>query len=308
MRANQEWLSLFDAAREISETFGEDFDEKELLSLCVDGRLILSVMFENGILIRPGKLVDSDGVEWEDMPDPMSGRYMTSTPVSEQKFINFTDEAYSIKGAYDLPMIGMERKLVDEMINPRHGVVLPSESLLGAFVVDPIDKTKIFQIITNFERLSSDTQKNSNIKNFVPPVVLTRTDSGQKLDGYFVPTQLPVHAKLGIRRECLSQFVKQNRTPHVESAQSTDADISIQRSNEFNECIKIAIKEFHAINGYYPSTSEEVLCRMINKPPRGYDVRYEQHGIIINNIPTEVSKIKRNINNWLKKSGMRKKY
>lgn len=302
LRAGREWLRLSEAAHQISETLGEEFDVTEILSLCVDKFLTLSINFATGTLVRPGKLVDFAGTKWVDKPDSNNKSYMMSTEVGDNEYINFTDEAYPIKGIFDLPMMGMERQFVSGMIDPKQGVVLPTQSILGAFVVDSIDRTNIFQIITVF---------NDHHTGYAVPFFLNRlTSLGEKVDGCFVPTQLPEYAELVIRRESLTQFTEQIMSQSfATNSYGNDTILRIERNNIFNTCIAKVANEFKEVNGYWPTTPDEILCRMINKPPIDYKVEVKNHQIIVNDSdPRDVTKVKRNINSFLKKAKLTSPY
>ena len=51
------WLTVPEAARNLSILFGDDVSEADVLRLALDGRLTLSVHFVNGATARCGKTV-----------------------------------------------------------------------------------------------------------------------------------------------------------------------------------------------------------------------------------------------------------
>ena len=53
----KEWLTVPDAARHLAGVFGEEVTEADVLRLCLDGHLTLSVHFVNGTSACLGKLV-----------------------------------------------------------------------------------------------------------------------------------------------------------------------------------------------------------------------------------------------------------
>jgi hypothetical protein len=311
LRAKKEWLSLKSAAQEISEKLGEEFTLEEVLQYGLDKSLVLSVNFETKILVRPGKWVNSIDIQYNQIE--ISGRvldYMTSVEVDQNQFVNFTDKAIPINGLFDLPLLGTEQKFVAAMIDPKRGIITPSQSIHGAFVVDPNDWSNIFQIITNYDEPCEG--------GYASPLPLTRlTSTGEHMDGCFIATQLPAHTELVIRREKLSQFVQIVRDSHLESTENQDGipeeksgnELMLGRYNDFNRCIEKAINEFYRDNDYYPSTTEEVLCRLFNKKIDGITVTKIKSNICINgSICKDLGNFKRNIKNVLKQFNIKRPY
>jgi len=124
----REWLTVEDAAKQLSIMFGEEFTEADVLRLALDGRLTLSVQIVNSALVRPGLVVSKGEAKYIDVPfnepspsgDVASGRTETvwrkvpvGIPLVDGDVIELTDEVDCVGGIFDLPMIGNERRDVE---------------------------------------------------------------------------------------------------------------------------------------------------------------------------------------------------
>ncbi len=164
----KEWLTLDDAAKHLSIVFGEEVTRSDVLRLALDNRLTLSVNFVNHASARKGKLIPIEQGEFSILPSlaggpkaPLDLPRMVSyadldklTPdvrealnsgelvlrseglsYREKELLVLDDAVESIRGVWDLSMIGAEVLDVEHRYQTENGG--PSVTLVnieGAFV------------------------------------------------------------------------------------------------------------------------------------------------------------------------------
>ena len=132
------WLTLDDAARHLSLMFGETVSKADVLRLALDGRLTLSINFINGAVARCGRLIASDEVQWTEMPGLKGGtvRIPDGVMLNNGSAIRLEDKIVSLRGIYDLPMMGNERLDVEHLYQQlTDGPEVTLQGLDGPFVV-----------------------------------------------------------------------------------------------------------------------------------------------------------------------------
>lgn len=132
------WLTVDDAAKHLSLMFGETVSKADVLRLALDGQLTLSVNFINGAEARCGPMIGSDVVQWEEMPGLKGGtvRVPNGIMLNDGSAITLEDEVVSLRGIYDLPMLGNERLDVEHLYQQlTDGPEVTLHGLDGAFVV-----------------------------------------------------------------------------------------------------------------------------------------------------------------------------
>ena len=161
----KEWLTVADAARHLSIVFSEDVAEADVLRLALDGRLRLSVYFVNYATARCGKVISSEETEWalllrseecplgriikrgksaelqafhdELPPDEREKCYplLRSLNIDGERFLNLSDEVTTLRGVWDLPMIGNEQLDIEHQYQClTGGPSVTLQGLDGAFV------------------------------------------------------------------------------------------------------------------------------------------------------------------------------
>lgn len=145
----KEWLTVAETARHLSIVFSEDVSEADVLRLALEGHLRLSVYFVNYAKARRGQVVDYDHAEWGEFPADLAARfpnvpdeakgkplpYMRSLNIDGKRFLNLSDEVTTLRGVWDLPMIGTERLDIEHTYqNLTGGPDVTLEGLDGAFV------------------------------------------------------------------------------------------------------------------------------------------------------------------------------
>lgn len=171
----KEWLTVADAARHLAIVFGEDVTEADVLRLALDGRLRLSVYFVNHAEARCGKVVTWDETDWwlfpdsddfpggrvmkrggqsttnesrpcpqklealfNEIPETERGKYypiMRELNIDGERFLALSDDVTTLRGVWDLPMIGGEQLDIEhkyQMLTGGPSVTL--QTLDGAFV------------------------------------------------------------------------------------------------------------------------------------------------------------------------------
>lgn len=161
----KEWLTVADAARHLSIVFGEDVSDADVLRLALDGRLCLSVYFVNHAKARCGKVVRysepelRDAIATGNLPQDLkwhtwppgamaalrpdlppdeaekSALMLMSLRIDDDRYLTLDDAVTTLRGVWDLPMIGNERLDIEhEYQNVTGGPAVTLQGLDGAFV------------------------------------------------------------------------------------------------------------------------------------------------------------------------------
>ena len=171
----KEWLTMADAARHLSIAFGDDVTEADVLRLALDGRLRLSVYFVNHAKARCGKVVPWEETDWwlfpdsddfpggrvmkrggqtttdesrpcpqklealfNEIPETERGNYypmMRELNVDGERFLTLSDDVTTLRGVWDLPMIGNEQLDIEHQYQGlTGGPSVTLQGLDGAFV------------------------------------------------------------------------------------------------------------------------------------------------------------------------------
>ena len=114
----KEWLTLDEAANHISNLLGEPVTLADIYRLALDKYLTLSADFVNGAQARTGKFVKTEDIEFrevenhlftgEKLETPYSTPLNNETYVSEDDWVSLDSKTVSIRGLWDLTMIGSE--------------------------------------------------------------------------------------------------------------------------------------------------------------------------------------------------------
>jgi len=114
----KEWLTLEEAANHISNVLGEPVTLADIYRLALDKHITLSANFINGAQAITGKFVKTEDIEFkevknhfftdEKLEQPFSMPANYETYVSEDLWISLGSKIVSIRGIWDLTMIGSE--------------------------------------------------------------------------------------------------------------------------------------------------------------------------------------------------------
>ena len=280
----KEWLTLHEAARYLSGVLGYEANEVDILRFALDGHLKISVYFAAPSVVRCGKIVGIEDVEWGEIPADLSkgklSHYIMSFKINDKHYINFDEEVMKVQGVLDLPMIGSERLDVEHMMLSKcggSGVTYPD--MIGAFVEG--SDGEVYQLQT----------RHDGFTNYFPAILKISWNNADE-SGVFCPARLPEHEILVVRKKALMAFEQNNAEPDILIADKkpdnnpTDGSIAkssyIERSNDFNVCIEEVIDDFIDVNGY-PPTADEIIKRMKHRPPNGTICDFNKEGVRINN-------------------------
>lgn len=141
----KEWLSVSDAAKHLTLSFGEKVSEADVLQLALEGHLKLSIHLVNGAYARRCALVKAEEIEWVEVPLPTAGNHFLKMPVGGSVFQEGDDVFQVTKtitplesGIWDLPMIGGERIDVEHRLQQIvSGLEVTAVSLEGIFLKSP---------------------------------------------------------------------------------------------------------------------------------------------------------------------------
>ena len=146
------WVTLDDAAKHLSIMFGEVVSKADVLRLALDRVLPLSIDLVNGATARAGHIVPIEKAKFMMMPqdlkaamklgpnDEYKGPYMKfvlGVRLNTGKVIELEDEVLSLRGVYDLSMIGAEGLDVEHAYQALTlGPPVTLQGLDGAFLTD----------------------------------------------------------------------------------------------------------------------------------------------------------------------------
>jgi len=147
----KEWLTLDDVSRHLSNVFAEEVSKADVLRFALDGRLMISVRILNGATAKCGPLISAEAAEYISFPSDLKSAMAASSEgeyqgtylqvpkgvsLSSGEVIALADDVCSLRGIYDLPMIGGEQLHVERMYQElTHGPDVTLVSMNGAFVV-----------------------------------------------------------------------------------------------------------------------------------------------------------------------------
>jgi hypothetical protein len=199
----KEWLTIPEAARHLSIVFGEDVTEADVLRLALDRRLRLSVYFVNHAKARCGKVVTWDETDWwlfpdsddfpggrvmkrggqattgvsrpcpqklealfNEIPETERGKYypmMRELNIDGERFLALSDDVTTLRGVWDLPMIGNEELDIEhEYQNLIGGPAVTLQGLDGAFVEGPDEQ--VCQLQENFDDNEYQTGSSAHLE------------------------------------------------------------------------------------------------------------------------------------------------
>jgi hypothetical protein len=254
----KEWLTVADAARHLSIVFGEDVAEADVLRLALDRQLRLSVYFVNHAKARCGKVVRYNEAElmaaiasgnlptdlkWHtwppgamatlrpDMPPEDAEKSTTmlmSLRIDDDRYLTLSDEITTMRGVWDLPMIGNERLDIEhEYQNLTGGPAVTLQGLDGAFVEGrdgqlcqlqedfddneyqagssaQLEKLKQHIAENNIEATEAESLLNLHKED--RKKYLEKKKSQPKLNNYYPASSIPSDGVLVVRTDALREF------------------------------------------------------------------------------------------------------
>lgn len=166
----KEWLTLDEAAEHLTVVLGESVLEKDIYRLALDGYLQLSINIINGTQVHKGKIISPEEVEWQEFSSSLLPN-ITEKPVlipdslciDENRFLKLEEKVKSIRGVWDLMMIGGERLDIEHWYQQLiEGPAITLTSLDGAFVQKG---NVVCQLLESFEENEYQTGSLAREKN-----------------------------------------------------------------------------------------------------------------------------------------------
>jgi len=148
----REWLTIPEAAKRMSISFGEEVTEADVLRLALDGHLRLSVNFVNHAKARCGKPTAIEDAEWIEYPAALIAtlpgipqeakgkplRYLKGLNIDGERCLSLSDDVVTLRGVWDLPMMGAEQSDLEHKFQMlTGGPAITLQNLNGAFVEGP---------------------------------------------------------------------------------------------------------------------------------------------------------------------------
>ena len=169
----KEWLSVSDAGKRLSLSFGEDVTEADVLQLALDGHLKLSIYLVNGAYARRCVPVSIEEIEWEEVP-MLTGSGVCKIPLGGRVFQEGNDVFQVEKiitplqsGIWDLPMTGGERIDVEHRLKQIvSGLEVTAVSLEGVLLSSP--NGDLYEVQSRHEDDFCRGKKFFDVNNFHP--------------------------------------------------------------------------------------------------------------------------------------------
>lgn len=155
----EKWLTLAEASKYLSSELKEEVGESDVLKLVVEGRLKLSVKFDNYIFARKGKIIGDEGDDSNNLPLALN-RYppLIKTIISEQSKTTYKDgincknkfvleqEVVRLTGVYEMSMLGCERLEIKKMYQVKtNGPAVHQNNSNGILIKD--EDNAIYQLL-----------------------------------------------------------------------------------------------------------------------------------------------------------------
>ena len=111
------WLTILDAARRLSVSFGEEVTEADVLRLGLDGHLTLSVDFVNHAMGWPGRFVPMAEANPRTVPS-LCGKFLVEVVdglfIGDDRVLKLDPRIVKIAGTWNLFMKGAERLNIED--------------------------------------------------------------------------------------------------------------------------------------------------------------------------------------------------
>ena len=190
----KEWVTVPDAAKNLSIVFGEDVTEADVLRLALDGHLKLSVNFVNHAVARSAKWIPR--AEYTELIE-LERALGKISQTSGKPILKYGERVMPIEGVWDLAMIGAERLDVEHQYQlMTGGAPVTLVNIDGTFVTSY--DGQIYQLLTHYDDnpyCNSEEQKKSRAKK-----------SLYDPDNYFTAGGLPEDGVIVVRTTMLREF------------------------------------------------------------------------------------------------------
>jgi hypothetical protein len=180
------WLTIEDTARHLSLVFDEPVKDYDVLRLGLDGHLKLSINIVNGAAAKKYRVCTLDNVPRHEMPFSNELKIL-ALPVSDGTFLEQEDKILSIRGIYDLVMIGNERLDIEhEYQLLTNGCEVKLICIEGSYIEHPETKV-MYELQDCFKNELKSLQDDNN---------------------YYPAGGLPKDAVIVVRARAISEFIE----------------------------------------------------------------------------------------------------
>ena len=187
----KEWLTIGEAAKYLSDVFGEHVSELDVLRFAKDRHLRISVLLVNTCMARACPIIPTEQAK---TAPSLDGTYnvILGYPISMTEVISLDGPLIKLRGVWDLPMLRGDIDSVEEkLLELANGPKLEMWNLHGVFVTNT--DGDLFQILCDF----ADT------------VEYKSKAEGKDIydrSRYFEAVRLPDDSMLVIRTEAINEF------------------------------------------------------------------------------------------------------
>ena len=223
----KQWLTIDDAAKYLTSIFDEPVNDYDIFRFALDGHIKLSVNIINGAYAKKCKVVSVENARTVKVDIEENGIFASlykqkkieidkfdcilDLPFRDNEFLQKEDKIISIRGVYDLVMLGNERLDIEheyQQLTSRIEVTLVC--LEGAYLQSP-ENGNIYELQDHFK----DDVKSMKDEN-----------------NYYPAGSLPNDVALVVRASAISEFIE---------AVSTDKKIDKPLSDKERETLLVII-------------------------------------------------------------------
>lgn len=216
----REYLTVPEAAKQLSKMFEEDVSESDVLRLALDGRLTLSINFVNGAIVRRTKAIEWQDTDW--MMFPMSPPRLDTSPLPpeltsgtlacppklqamwdeipedehrnyfptllcieiDNKLLKHENSITEIDGIWDLAMIGIERLDIEHQYQQlTGGPVVTRSTLSSAYIKN--EQGVLHQIQEYFSDPLSKPQSTQDLLQNIAKNKISRFEANILLEKHY---------------------------------------------------------------------------------------------------------------------------
>ena len=233
----KDWISVESASKHLALIFGEEVSEADILRFALDGKLVLSVNFVNGGHARAGELIPIQDATYEEVVFPLSkeplrlyGGPKIYTDGIESHILKLNKEIVSLRGIYNLPMIGGERIEVERQYQqltggpeatnvPMDGAFVEAHNGILCQIQNDYDDNEYCKGSTaSLERIKKYIRLNKILKSDADNLIKQHNEDRiiflkkRKLkpitENYYAGGDLPEDTVLVVRTDALNDFVQ----------------------------------------------------------------------------------------------------
>jgi hypothetical protein len=191
----KKWLTITEAAKHLSILFEEEVSEADVLRLCLDGRLKLSIYFPK---IQFAKLTKIELLNLSDFPEYETENVMIDI-VDVETLSTISDEIHYLEGIFDVPMIFGNRRQIERNYLALLGKSSVEEGY-GELIVER--DARYFELYTKFSEESLSPISSQQDGNY--SIDYVKRESA-KLD-YACALNFPEDSLFVVRTESLQAF------------------------------------------------------------------------------------------------------